>query len=77
MIEIPAERLTPELLDAVIEAFVLREGTDYGEREATLDSKIAQVRAQIARGEVLILFDSDSETCNLVTRREYREMGAR
>lgn len=76
MIEVPAERLSAELLDAVIEEFVLREGTDYGDREASLEDKIAQVRRQIARGQVVIVFDPDSESCNLLTRQQFREAGA-
>ena len=75
MIEIPADRLAPELLDAVIEEFVLREGTDYGELEAPLDSKITQVRRQIASGQVVIVFDPDSETCNLLTRQQFQQLG--
>jgi len=76
VIEVPAERLSAELLDAVIEEFVLREGTDYGDREASLEDKIAQVRRQIARGQVVIVFDPDSESCNLLTRQQFREAGA-
>ncbi|HLS98805.1 MAG: YheU family protein [Porticoccaceae bacterium] len=76
MIEIPPERLDPELLDAIIGEFVLREGTDYGERELPLADKIAEVRRQIARGEVVIVFDPESESCNLLTRRQFRQWSA-
>lgn len=74
MIEIPVDRLSAELLDAVIEEFVLREGTDYGDREVSLAAKITQVRQQIARGQVVIVFDPDSETCNLLTRQQFRDV---
>ena len=74
MIEIPVDRLSAELLEAVIEEFVLREGTDYGDREVSLAAKIAQVRQQIARGQVVIVFDPDSETCNLLTRQQFRDV---
>ena len=40
MIEIPAERLSAEVLRAVIEEFILREGTDYGSYEVSLEDKI-------------------------------------
>ena len=76
MIEIPSERLAPELLDAVIGEFVLREGTDYGERELPLADKIAEVRRQIARGEVVSVFDPESESCNLLTRRQFHQWTA-
>ncbi len=45
-VEIPYAALSSEALRGVIEAFVLREGTDYGEREFTLAQKGAQVLAQ-------------------------------
>ena len=35
--------LEPDTLRAVIESFVLREGTDYGEHETSLEAKVAQV----------------------------------
>jgi hypothetical protein len=53
----------------VIESFVLREGTDYGERELTLEQKVAQVRAQLERGQARILFDPESNTVTLVLVR--------
>ena len=50
----------------MIESFVLREGTDYGEREHSLEQKVAQVRAQLERGQARILFDPESNTVTLV-----------
>jgi uncharacterized protein len=50
-IEVPHTELSTELLQAVIESFVLREGTDYGEREFSLEDKVAKVIAQLKRGE--------------------------
>ncbi|MFA5493443.1 MAG: YheU family protein [Porticoccaceae bacterium] len=76
MIEIPPERLADELLDAIIEEFVLREGTEYGDREVALAVKIGQVRQQIARGQVVIVFDADSQSCNLLTRQQFLEGSA-
>ena len=65
-VEIPWDALSPETLDRVIESFVLREGTDYGERECPLDQKIGQVLAQLKRGEARILFESESATITIV-----------
>jgi uncharacterized protein len=66
-IEIPHAELSAEALRGVIESFVLREGTDYGEREHSLEQKVAQVRAQLERGLARILFDPESNTVTLVT----------
>jgi uncharacterized protein YheU (UPF0270 family) len=49
----------------VIESFVLREGTDYGPREYSLEQKVAHVRAQLERGRARILFDPESNTVTL------------
>jgi hypothetical protein len=61
----------------VIEEFVTREGTDYGHVEVSLDDKVAAVRRQIDRGEVVLLFDPKAERVNLVTRRELRARASR
>jgi uncharacterized protein len=58
--------LRPDLLRSVVESFVLREGTDYGEREVSLDTKIAHVIRQLERGEAQIIFDPQSESIDIV-----------
>ena len=42
-IVIPHGELSAEALRGVLESFVLREGTDYGEREFSLEQKVAHV----------------------------------
>ena len=49
----------------MIESFVLREGTDYGERQFSLEQKVAQVRTQLERGQARILFDPESNSVTL------------
>jgi uncharacterized protein YheU (UPF0270 family) len=63
---VPHGELAPELLRAVVESYVLREGTDYGERELALDDKVARVIAQLKRGEAQIVFDPDTDTVSIV-----------
>jgi uncharacterized protein YheU (UPF0270 family) len=67
--EIPWQRLSDDVLDSVIEEFVSREGTEYGAQDYTLAEKVAQVRLQLQRGEAVIDFDPDTETCHLMARR--------
>jgi len=74
---IPAKMLQPETLRAIVMEFVSREGTDYGHRDWSMEDKIDQVLAQIERGEVVILADKKTHTCNLVTAREARRALAR
>jgi uncharacterized protein len=63
---VPHRELSPDALRGVIESFVLREGTDYGEREYSLDEKVAHVLKQLESGEARIEFDPDTETVGLV-----------
>lgn len=63
---IPWQELSEEALRGVIEDYVSREGTDYGGREYSLAEKRQQVLRQLERGEVVISFDAESETCSLM-----------
>lgn len=65
-VEVPIDALSAEALQGVIESFVSREGTDYGEVERTLAEKVADVRRQLERGEARIVFDPETETVNIV-----------
>ena len=65
---VPHTELAADLLHAVVESFVLREGTDYGEKEISLEAKVARVMTQLKRGEAKILFDPESESITIVNR---------
>jgi uncharacterized protein YheU (UPF0270 family) len=65
-IKVPHDQLSPEALQGVIEEFVTRDGTDYGEVEIPLETKIAQVLAQLKSGKAVIVFDQKSETCTIL-----------
>ena len=68
-IVIPHSELSSEALRSVVESFVLREGTDYGESEISLDLKFAQVLRQLERGEARIVFDAELESVDIVVSR--------
>jgi len=57
---IPHRRLSPDALRGVIEAFVTREGTDYGVHEVPLTTKVWQVRHQLDVGTAVIVYDEDT-----------------
>lgn len=65
---IPHQELSPEALRGVIESFVLREGTEYGMRDYSLDEKVMHVMRQLERGEAQIVFDPRMETVDIVRR---------
>jgi hypothetical protein len=66
---VPYTELAADLLHAVAESFVLREGTDYGEREHTLEEKVSRVIAQLKRGEANVVFDPESQSVSIVPAR--------
>jgi uncharacterized protein YheU (UPF0270 family) len=68
-IAVPYAELSPDALTGVIESFVLREGTDYGERDVPFDTKVMQVRRQLERREAEILFDPNTESIDIVVRK--------
>ena len=64
---VPYTELAADLLHAVVESYVLREGTDYGEKEFSLEEKVAHVIGRLRRGEAHIVFDTDTETVSIVS----------
>ena len=63
---VPHTELSAEALRAVVESFVLREGTDYGEHECSLEQKLAHVYRQLERAEAQIVFDPNTQTIDIV-----------
>jgi uncharacterized protein len=68
-IEIPHTELSPEALRGVIESFVLREGTEYGEKDVSLERKVRDVQRQLDAGEALIVFDPRTESVDIIVKR--------
>jgi uncharacterized protein len=62
---IPHRRLSPAALRGVIEAFITREGTDYGLHEVPLATKVAQVRHQLDAGTAVLVYDADTDSCTI------------
>jgi uncharacterized protein len=66
---IPFEKLSAEALNGLMEAYVNREGTDYGHGTApSLSRKVAQVRRQLEEGTAVIVFDPILQNCNIIPR---------
>ena len=73
VIEIPRERLNADILTAIIEEFILREGTDYGAQEVDFESKVSQVKKLLEAGDVVITYDPQTENCTLLTRQQFHQ----
>jgi uncharacterized protein YheU (UPF0270 family) len=68
--ELSPDDLSPQALRGLVEEFVTRDGTDYGAVERSVEEKIAGVMAQLASGEARIVFDPETQTANILTRRD-------
>jgi uncharacterized protein len=62
---IPHRMLSPDALRGVIEAFVMREGTDYGAQEVPLDTKLFQVQQQLDAGTAVLVYDEATDSCTI------------
>lgn len=65
-IDIPLSQLNDETLQAVIEEFITREGTDYGHEDYSLPQKVTQVMRQLQSGQARLVFDPVSESCTIL-----------
>ena len=65
-VEVPHTELAPATLRAVIESFVLREGTDYGAQDVSFERKVADVMRQLERREAVIVYDPGSDSVDIV-----------
>jgi len=68
-VEVPHTELPAETLRAVVESFVLREGTDYGAEDVPFDRKVADVIRQLERREAVIMYDPGTDSVDIVVRR--------
>ncbi len=69
VLAIPYQQLSAEALDGILEDFVCREGTDYGNYDVSLADKKAQVKSQLADGTAILLFDPVEQTCHIEMAR--------
>ncbi|MCG6200140.1 YheU family protein [Psychromonas antarctica] len=67
---IPYQDLDFDTLHNLIEYFILREGTDYGEQEVSLLEKTENVLQQLKKGTVVILYSELSESVTLIRKSQ-------
>lgn len=67
-VEVPWERLEKDVLHKLIEEFVSREGTEYGEAEVGLSTKVNQVIGQLKEKKATITFDPETQTTHIISK---------
>jgi uncharacterized protein YheU (UPF0270 family) len=70
---IPYEQLDQITLNNLVEQYILREGTDYGEIEFSLAQKTQQVLAQIKNESIYIIYSELHESVTLVSKEELKQ----
>lgn len=75
LIEVPWDQIAADTLQALVEEFVTRDGTDYGEHEIALSSKVSQVVKGIKNKEYVIVYDQEMDSVQIVTAADWRKPG--
>ncbi len=74
-IEVPYRMLPPETLEALLEAFVTRQGYDTTDTGEGMRGWVGELRKQLERGELLIAHDLQTETTEVMTLAQWRAFG--
>ncbi len=70
---IPLEQLPAETVTAIIEEFILREGTEYGAEDVSKADKIAQVKQQLKQGTALLVFSELHQSVNILPADQFQQ----
>lgn len=71
---VPLEQIPSQLLDKLLDSFINREGTDYGSVELSIEEKRSNLKGILKRKEAFIAFDGESETFNLLSKNEVKQL---
>lgn len=74
LIEVPYDAIDPDTLHRLVEEFVTREGTDYGETEMVLETKVQQIIAGLKRRQWLVIVDTALQNTHIVDAAQWRRM---
>jgi uncharacterized protein YheU (UPF0270 family) len=75
-VEIPLDSLSADTLSNILDSFIWREGTDYGAQDASHETKIKQLLAQLKKGDLKLIFDATSESVTLMTKNQWNRLSA-
>jgi uncharacterized protein YheU (UPF0270 family) len=69
---IPLEQLSHETLTAIIEDFILREGTEYGAEDVSKEAKVCQVKKQLEQGHAVLVYSELHESINILPSDQFK-----
>lgn len=76
-IEIPWDAVDPDTLHRLVEEFVTREGTDYGEVEYDLNTKVQQILHGLKRRQWTIIYDPVLQSTHIIDAAEWQRENKR
>jgi uncharacterized protein YheU (UPF0270 family) len=68
---IPIDKLSNQVLNGIIQEFVSREGTEYGDQDISVDEKVAQVTQQLQQGTALLVFSELHQSVNILPSDQF------
>ncbi|MCW9716380.1 YheU family protein [Avibacterium sp. 21-594] len=68
---IPWQDLEEETLINIAESFILREGTDYGEQELSLQQKTENLLTNIRQGKAVIVWSELHESIDIKDKMDF------
>lgn len=68
---IPWQALEQTTLYNVLDSFILREGTDYGERELSLDEKRQRLLTQLQADKVVIVWSELHQSLDIKEKKSF------
>lgn len=71
-IVVDCKAVSEDALRGIIENFIQREGTDYGVQEVSSEKKYENLKKQVIRGDVLIVFDPETESVTLMNKSDFK-----
>ena len=71
---VPWKDLPPDTLHNLIEEFVTRDGTDYSDTEIPTATKVKQVREQLKKEQVFVVFDETTESVSVLSKEQLAEI---
>ncbi len=69
---VPYTKIDQQALLKLVEEFVTRDGTDYGESEIPTEQKVAQVLQLLKSGRAVVVFDPESDTATILMKDDPR-----
>ncbi len=70
---VPWNDIPADTLDNLIEEFVTRDGTDYGDQEIPTATKVEQVRNQLKKEDAFVVFDEVTESVSVMGKEQAEE----